>query len=373
MKIGIIDADLLSRKKHRFPNLACMKISGYYKAQGNEVELLLSYDEIENYDKVFLSKVFTDTPVPEGITELSWVECGGTGFFFDKAPDLPYEIEHHFPDYHLYDDFVNAHLESGSKRVEFKEFLDYSIGFVTRGCFRKCGFCVNRKYSRVTPHSPLKEFYDPSRPKICLLDDNFFGCPQWQEILEELQATGKPIKFKQGLDERILTDEKCKLLCQVKYDGPITFAFDNIADYRLVEKKLQLIRKHTDKQFTFYVLCGYESQDEQDIENTFIRIRLLMQYGCVPYIMRFEKYKDSPMRGMYITLARWCNQPSFLKKKSFRQYAEMANGPGGAAARYAEQFERQYPEIASKYFDMRWDDLYEQRNSITKPDNRSPL
>ena len=29
MKIGIIDADLLGRKKHRFPNLACEKISGY--------------------------------------------------------------------------------------------------------------------------------------------------------------------------------------------------------------------------------------------------------------------------------------------------------------------------------------------------------
>ena len=31
MKIGIIDADLIGRSKHRFPNLACEKISGYWK------------------------------------------------------------------------------------------------------------------------------------------------------------------------------------------------------------------------------------------------------------------------------------------------------------------------------------------------------
>ena len=31
MDIGIIDADLIGRTKHRFPNLACIKLSGYYK------------------------------------------------------------------------------------------------------------------------------------------------------------------------------------------------------------------------------------------------------------------------------------------------------------------------------------------------------
>ena len=31
MKIAIIDADLIGRKKHRFPNLASMKISGWHK------------------------------------------------------------------------------------------------------------------------------------------------------------------------------------------------------------------------------------------------------------------------------------------------------------------------------------------------------
>ena len=43
------------------------------------------------------------------------VEYGGTGFFYDKAPPLPMEIEHIMPDYHLYDDIVNALIAGGGK------------------------------------------------------------------------------------------------------------------------------------------------------------------------------------------------------------------------------------------------------------------
>ena len=69
MKIGIIDADLLGRDKHRFPNLACEKLSGYWKEQGAEVFLLTDYNHFDDYDHVYISKVFTDTPVPEWLEE----------------------------------------------------------------------------------------------------------------------------------------------------------------------------------------------------------------------------------------------------------------------------------------------------------------
>lgn len=43
MKIGIVDADLIGRHKHRFPNLVCEKLSGYWKERGAEVTLLMDY------------------------------------------------------------------------------------------------------------------------------------------------------------------------------------------------------------------------------------------------------------------------------------------------------------------------------------------
>lgn len=116
MKIAIIDADLIGRTKHRFPNLACMKISSYYKSLNNDVTLKTDYNNIGVFDKVFISKVFTDTPVPDDVLKLSNIEYGGTGFYYDKAPKLPDVIEHCKPDYHLYDDWVEYNILFKNKK-----------------------------------------------------------------------------------------------------------------------------------------------------------------------------------------------------------------------------------------------------------------
>lgn len=352
MNIGIIDADLIGKKKHRFPNLACMKISAYHKEIGNQVSLLFNYDNLDNYDYVYISKVFTDTIVPDQILTLSNVRYGGTGFFYDKAPSLPNEIEHHMPDYHLYDEWVNQQIRNGAKSTEFKYYTDYSIGFLTRGCFRQCEFCVNKNYKQAEQHSPLSEFVDPSRKKICLLDDNFLSHPCWKEMLIKLQATGKKFQFKQGLDERLLTEEKCQILFKSKYDDRYIFAFDDVNDYDLIENKLRLIREYTNTIMKFYVLCAYDRNDKwdysfwyQDIISVFKRIELLMKYRCYPYLMRFDKYSESPFRGIYITLARWCNQPSFFHKTSFVEFCTYKK----SSQKYLDDFLSNNPDFYTKY------------------------
>lgn len=382
MKIGIIDADLLGRKKHRFPNLACEKISGYWKKRGADVHLLLDFQKPVGFDHIYISKVFTDTPVPEWVQETETVHLGGTGFFFDKASNLPNEIEHHMPDYSLYDEWIDKEVATAQFNAEqtgeefqlkhfmrqFKEYTDYSIGFISRGCFRKCQFCVNQKYDHVFLHSPLKEFFQDSRKKICLLDDNFFGCPEWRRLLKELISLKKPFKFKQGLDERLLNKEKCKMLFSANYDGDYTFAFDNISDYKYIHNKLKMIRKYTNStNIKFYVLVGFESTDAQDIENAFKRLELLMRYKCLAYIMRYQDknhspWKESKYRTMYISLARWCNQPSIYKKMSFRQFCKAnqalhkTEGTLCSAMKAMVEFEEEYPHLANKYFDIRYED-----------------
>ena len=368
-KIGVIDADLIGRKKHRFPNLASMKISGYHKSKGDSVELLLSYDGLEEYDLVYISKVFTDTYIDESILKLKNVVYGGTGFFYDKAESLPYEIEHSKPDYDLYLNWVNSMLEKGEKRRDYQYYLDYSIGFTTRGCFRKCPFCVNKNHTKVNLHSPVDEFLDRDKKYICLLDDNVLGSPHWKNIFEELNNTGKRFQYKQGMDERLLTDEKCKVILSSNYIGDFIFAFDNIDDKDIIEKRLDIWNKNRaiygNKSTKFYVLCGFDKNNRydedfwrQDIIDTFERIKVLMKYKCLPYIMRYEKFEDSPYRGIYITLASWCNQPSFFKKKSLREYcmAEQARRSSiCASTRYINHFESQYPDISERYFDMKYE------------------
>ncbi|MDD3238522.1 MAG: hypothetical protein PHW47_00240 [Lachnospira sp.] len=360
MKIAIIDADLIGRKRHRFPNLVCMKLSGFYKEQNCNVILKTDYLDLAVFDKIFISKVFTDTPVEKDVLDLPNVSYGGTGFFYDRAPKLASEVEHHMPDYHLYDEWVEQQLAAGGKRREYTYYLDYSIGFLTRGCFRKCAFCVNQNYDKVCVHSAIEEFVDFSRKKICLLDDNFFGCGEWRELLTALKATGKAFQFKQGLDERLLTEEKCEELFSSKYGGDYIFAFDDVEDAKLIESKIVLARKYTNAVLKFYCFCGFDRKDRwdeafwyQDIFDLLYRIRILMEYHCMPYVMRFARYEESPYRGVYISIARWCNQPSFYKKKSLREFATL-NGENSACYKYLSDFEKKFSEVAY-FYDLKFE------------------
>ena len=359
IKVGIIDADLFNRSRHRFPNLVCMKLSAYHKELGDSVSLLMDYKDIPQYDIVYIAKVFTDTGVPEGVLDLPNVIYGGTGFFYDKAPKLPHDVEHHFPDYDLYNDWVQEKLASGVSKVSLKFYTDYSIGFLTRGCFRHCPFCVNKNYNRVEAHSPLKEFLDPKRKKICLLDDNFLGFNDWEKLLNDLRDTNKPFVFRQGLDERLLDNKKCSLLFSSKYDGNFTFAFDNIADKELIEKKIKLVRKYSDAILRFYCFTGFDYQNKwdedfwrQDIFNLFERIRILMKYHCLPYVMRFKRYKESPYKSIYSNIARWCNQPSFFKKKTIKEFC-LLSGEDKSPYQTLVEFEKEHEDI-KPYVEMRW-------------------
>ena len=106
------------------------------------------------------------------------------------------------------------------------------------------------------------------------------------------------------------------------------------------------------------MLCGFDKHQKydeefwyQDIVNTFKRIELLMRYKCIPYIMRFNKYEESPYRGMYINLARWCNQPSFFKKKSFEEYCRMDCHVGRATEKYLNDFLNNNPQFIFNHSD----------------------
>lgn len=355
MNIGLIDADLLDNGT-RHPNLALMKISAYMMEKGYSTKLILDYEGLNDFDEIYLSKVFTFTKTPIDIEHYPHIKYGGTGFLPEICEDLDNEIEHHMPDYHLYDEFVEKEVARGIKPTRFSDYKDYSIGFATRGCFRKCSFCVNKKYDRVFRHAKISEFYDPSRRYIYLWDDNILGFKGWREVFQEIEDTGRYFQFRQGIDIRLMTEEKAKVLASSKWKGDYIFAFDYLKDAPLIEKNLRIWRKYSNKTTKLYVLCAFDSQDANDIEGVFKRIEILMRYRCLPYIMRYDSYKDSEYAGMYINLARWCNQPNFFKKKSFREYCE-ANGENSSTLRYMRDFEKKNPEIARKYFDLKYEHI----------------
>lgn len=377
--IGLCDADLLDNGT-RHPNLVLLKIAGFLYDNHILFELILDPKaDLSRYKQVYLSKVFTFTHLPEfytnaiGTPDEAKIHVGGTGFYANETSTKVYQkkreedffsLEHddylntldnfrggekkginmarQKPYYHLYDNYIEQQVRAGSKREKFKDYEKFSIGFLTRGCFRHCTFCVNKMESSVVPYSRLEWFLDDERdekgrlvrPYIYLWDDNFLASPKsvWQPLLQQLIDSNRPFQFRQGLDERMLAQSPdgelmAEMLSKSKYHGDFIFAFDNWSDRKLIERALKVWKRHNPKKGTkFYLFCGFKQSPDnkkkfyRDIWELFQRIRVLMQYGCVGYVMRHEDYHKAPIANIYVQIARWCNQQQFYKKMSFWQF-----------------------------------------------------
>lgn len=379
--IGLVDADLLDGGT-RHPNLALLKIAGFLHDNNIPFELILdSSADAAQYDRIFLSKVFSFTKMPafyEKANEFvkhTKFALGGTGFYADETNVKTFtekrtqdmhrlefdgflnrfpnyrggkkvygiDMARQMPYYDLYQPFVDKQEQLGFKRKKFKDYEKYSIGFLTRGCIRHCPFCINKLESQIQPYSELSWFVDNTkdenghykRPYIYLWDDNFLASNIgiWKPLLQQLIDMGRPFQFRQGLDERMLAqsphgEEMAEMLSRSKYHGDFIFAFDNWRDRVTIEKALKIWKKYNPKKGTkFYLFCGYLQKPDnrekfyKDIWELFQRIRILMSYGCVGYVMRHQDFHNAPISNIYIQIARWCNQQQFYKKMSFWEFS----------------------------------------------------
>lgn len=237
-----------------FGNLALMKLSAWHKGKGDEVLL----DQAAEWDKCYVSCVFTINANSNTYPNNS--KRGGTGF--KSAAILPPEIEHIKPDYSLYG-----------------HDLGYSMGFTSRGCIRKCPWCVvPNKEGWITPWSEIYEFWDRRHDRIMLLDNNLLASPNWRETIKALIKERLLVDFNQGLDIRLVTDEVAWYLSQTKRFTKLRFGFDKWNYHRSVEDGIHLLSKAGIKPSSlhFYVLMGFD----QDAQADYARLELLTNLGC---------------------------------------------------------------------------------------------
>lgn len=306
MKIGLIDVD-----GHNFPNIPLMKISAYHKAKGDHVEW---YDPMfsPHMDKVYVSKVFSFSPDFEYIIDADEVSYGGSGYcispvngkeVFDKSKDieLPPEIEHICPDYSLYG------------------ITDTAYGFLTRGCPRGCSFChVEAKEGRRSYKvADLNEFWNGQK-NIVLCDPNILACREWKDLLQQLIDSKAWVDFNQGLDIRLMTEEKAEMLKQIK-TKELHFAWDRYQDKDKILPKFKLFKDITgirERDLVVYVLCNFDTTLEQDLE----RIYTLREMGYWAYVMLYDK-EHIPKGHTLKKLQRWVNNRAvFATCPTFEEY-----------------------------------------------------
>ena len=289
MRIGLIDVD-----GHNFPNLALMKISSYHKALGDSVEWV---NYFEQYDKVYMSKIFTFSPDPSVCIQSPEIIKGGTGY--NISSKLPAEIEAvNNPDYSIY------------------PMYEFSLQFFSRGCIRNCPFCVVRqKEGKILPAEPM--LLNPAGKYIEVLDNNFFANPEWKKSVEYLIEQKQRINL-HGVDVRIMNEEQAYWLNQLRIDrGKIHIAWDNPRDNIIPQIKdmLKYIRNY---KITCYVLIGYWSTVDEDYE----RIIKLKELGVDPFVQPYRDFQNERIPSQYEKdFASWVNKRERLKSCDFKEFS----------------------------------------------------
>ncbi len=298
MKIGLIDVD-----GHNFPNIPLMKLSAWHKQNGDSVEWyqpILHGLPNEPMDIVYVSKVFSFSPDFPYFVNAKKVIKGGSGYciklengkeVYHKENDkqLPYEIEHIYPDYSLYPELTK----------------DTAYGFMSRGCPRGCDFChVEAKEGRCAYKvADLSEFWNGQK-NIVLCDPNTIACKEWKDILQQLIDSGAWVDFSQGVDIRLMTEEKAQMIKQIKTKN-IHFAWDRYEDKEKIVPKFKMFKELTEwkyQKLTVYMLCNFNTTFEQDLE----RVYTIRDLGYNPYVMLYDK-EHIPAGHKLKHLQRWVN------------------------------------------------------------------
>lgn len=140
----------------------------------------------------------------------------------------------------------------------------------------------------------LAKFYEEKGNEIFFIDNKIKVC------------------FNQGLDLRLITDEKAEMLSKINYRDDqfktkrIYFAWDNIKDEEIIVKGInKLISAGIKPQnIMIYVLVGFNSTFEEDMYRT----KKLIDLKVKPFIMQFNRNSTKKRDPKLIDLARWINK-----------------------------------------------------------------
>jgi len=313
-RVGFIDVD-----GHNFPNLPLMKLSAYHKSIGDSVEWYkpLFHSMGEPFDKIYMSKVFSFTPDYPYYVNAKEVVKGGSGYcislvngkeVFDKSKDieLPPEIETIYPDYEIYYDKI-------------PEVRHTAYGFLTRGCPRGCNFChVKDKEGRCSYKVADLDTFWRGQKNIVLLDPNITACKNWKELFQQLIDSKAWVDFSQGLDIRMMTEEKAEMLKDMKIKQ-VHFAWDRYEDKGIVVPRFKRFQEMTSwgrSKMTVYILTNFDTTHEQDL----YRIYTLRNMGYSPYVMVYDKEHTNSTEKCRL-LQRWVNNPRvFWKIDKFEHF-----------------------------------------------------
>lgn len=193
--------------------------------------------------------------------------------------------------------------------------------FTSRGCPRKCEFCIVPKIE-----GDLIELNDwPIRPIVC--DNNLLACSRkhFDDVIDKLKGL-KGIDFNQGLDARLLTDYHTNRLVELdlkiirlawdhtKMEKSVMIAIKRIINAGIPKSKIRV-----------YVLIGFDDTPDDAL----YRLQTLKDMDIWPFPMRYQSL-DAIRRNSYVgsnwneiqlrDYMRYWSRQIWLKNIPFEEY-----------------------------------------------------
>ena len=269
----------------KLPNLALMKLAHWHRAQGDEVFFSrdLYRDMFEpQYDRVYASAIFSFSADRLAKFRHEWPAAivGGTGTDTTRTVEdlIGSEYEHY--DYSAYPDFTP------------------SIGFTQRGCRLKCKFCVvPKKEGKPRSVNSIADIWrGEGHPKhLHLLDNDFFGQPEWRDRLNEIRDGKFKVCLNQGINVRLIDDAAADALASIEYrddqfhERRLYTAWDNLKDEAIFFRGVDRLERAgvPPKHLMAYMLVGFDPSETFD--RMMYRFNRMVEREIRPYPMVYDR------------------------------------------------------------------------------------
>jgi len=187
------------------------------------------------------------------------------------------------------------------------QFLKEGVVITSRGCIRKCPFCVVPKREGKIRELPICDGW-------IIQDNNLLACSRShiEAVFEMLRRQPYSVQFPGGLDARLIKPWHIELLKSVRLHSFFT-ACDNQKELRSLTLAANLLTDIPQNKKRCYVLIGFDNETLIEAEK---RLRAVFELGFLPFAMLFDKESKSyEWRHLQRTWARPAAYKSLMSKE----------------------------------------------------------
>jgi hypothetical protein len=314
MKILLVEPQY----KTKFPPIGLMKLSAFHKDRGDDVYFVKGLgNDIKKYmwDRIYISTLFSYY-WNETIDAIKYYEhnvkdpkdlyIGGpmATIMADEIYDsVKYKVvkgllndpgKINIKNDHLIDSIIPDYDIIDSHKDLYVTDSYYSTA--TRGCIRKCRFCavpiIENKFNN---YICIKDYVDKvdrlygPKKDLILMDNNILASSRFDNIVDDIKNVGfyrgatlkgklRFVDFNQGIDLRLLTKSKIKILSQLPVK-PLRIAFDDIRFAKEYIRKMEWAAEYGIKRLSNYILYNYSDTPDELYERLKINIDLNTRLG----------------------------------------------------------------------------------------------